>query len=122
MNSMLTAKMLIGVAVGALGGTTCAAVTGGTMTPGIVSGALYGLLFALLAGSRAVSLGSGLLWGLAYSFLLWITFPAGTVPCMMGRAPAMGMLGTARVHFPDLVAYILCYGAPLGLSIGASCR
>jgi hypothetical protein len=122
MNSMLAAKMLIGVVVGAVGGTTCAALTEETTTLGVVSGALYGLLFALLAATRAVSLGSGLLWGLAYSFLLWITFPAGIVPCMMGRAPAMGMLGTARAHFPDLVAYILCYGAPLGLSIGASCR
>lgn len=122
MNSMLSAKMLIGVVVGALGGTTCAAVTGGTTTLGVVSGALYGLLFALLAASRAVSLGSGLLWGLAYSFLLWITFPAGIVPFTMGRAAAMGMLDTTRAHFPHLVAYILCYGAPLGLSIGASDR
>jgi len=97
-----------------------ATVTGGTTAVSIVAGALYGLSFTLLAASRAVSLGSGLLWGLAYAFLLWITFPAGIVPFMMGRAAAMGMLDTARAHFPDLVAYILCYGAPLGLSIGAS--
>jgi hypothetical protein len=78
------------------------------------------LLFALLTVRRAISLGSGLLWGLGYSFLLWITFPAGILPIVMGRAKAMGMLDTTRAHFPELVAYILCFGAPLGLAIGAS--
>ncbi len=28
--------------------------------------------------------------------------------------PAMGMLDVARAHFPELNAYLLCYGAPLG--------
>src|SRR5215813_340038 len=120
MISTLRTKILIGAVAGAFGGAACAAVTGGTTTAGILIGGLYGLLFAMLAASRAVSLGSGLLWGLAYSFLLWITFPAGIVPFVMGRAAAMGMLDTARAHFPDLVAYIVCYGAPLGLAIGAS--
>src|SRR6266850_4284435 len=114
------AKILIGTVVGAFGATASAAVTGGTTAVTIVAGALCGFLFTLLAASRAASLGSGLLWGLAYSFLLWITFPAGIVPFLMGRAPAMGMLDTARTHFPDLVAYIVCYGTPLGLAIGAS--
>jgi hypothetical protein len=86
---------------------------------GIVAGALYGSLFALLTASRAVSLGSGLLWGLAYSFLLWLTFPAGIVPCVMGRASIMGLLDSARAHFPELVAFIVCFGAPLGLAVGA---
>ncbi len=120
MISTLRTKILVGVVAGAFGGAAGAVVTGGTTTGGILIGVLYGLLFALLAAHRAVSLGSGLLWGLAYSFLLWITFPAGIVPFLMGRAPAMGMLDTARTHFPDLVAYIVCYGTPLGLAIGAS--
>ena len=120
MISMQATRILIVVITGAFGGAACAGLTGGTMTAGILVGVLYGLFFALLVTSRAVSLGSGLLWGLAYSFLLWITFPAGIVPFVMGRAPAMGMLDTARAHFPDLVAYIVCYGTPLGLAIGAS--
>jgi len=118
MNSTLRTKILIGVVVGALGGTAGASVTGGTTVVGFVAGALFGSLFALLTASRAVSLGSGLLWGLAYSFLLWITFPAGIVPCVMGRAAIMGLLDSARAHFPELVAYIVCYGAPLGLAVG----
>jgi uncharacterized membrane protein YagU involved in acid resistance len=30
----------------------------------------------------------------------------------------MGMLDTARSHFPELVAYITCLGVPLGLALG----
>src|SRR5262250_616668 len=120
MISTLRTKILVGAVAGAFGGGACAAVTGGTTTAGILIGILYGLLFALLAASRANSLGSGLLWGLAYSFLLWITLPAGIVPIIMRQASAMGMLDTARAHYPELVAYILCFGAPLGLAIGAS--
>src|SRR5213594_2693799 len=120
MKYTLLVKSLIAVVVGGLGGAASGALTGGTAAGGTVAGALFGLLFVLLAGNRAISLCSGLLWGLGYSFLLWITLPAGIVPFVMGHAPAMGMLDTARAHFPDLVAYIVCYGAPLGLAIGAS--
>jgi hypothetical protein len=111
-------KSLIGIVVGGLGGAAAAALVAGTTPRGAVVGALSGLLFALLAARRAVSPGSGLLWGLGYSFLLWIMFPAGVVPLMMGQAEAMGMLDATRAHFPELVAYVLCLGTPLGLSIG----
>jgi uncharacterized membrane protein YagU involved in acid resistance len=30
----------------------------------------------------------------------------------------MGMLDTARAHFPELVAYVLCFGVPLGVALG----
>jgi len=113
-------QSLIGVVVGGLGGTASAALVGGTTAGGTVAGTLFGLLFVALAWRRAVTPGSGLLWGLGYSFLLWITFPAGIVPFVMGRAAAMGMMDTTRAHFPELVAYIVCFGAPLGLAIGAS--
>jgi len=119
-SSSLMIQSLIGAVVGGLGGTASAALVGGTTVGGTVAGTLFGLLFVALASRRAVSPGSGLLWGLGYSFLLWITFPAGIVPLVMGRAPAMGMLDTTRAHFPELVAYIVCFGAPLGLAIGAS--
>jgi hypothetical protein len=116
----LLVKSLIGVVVGSLGGAASAALVGGTTAGGTVAGGIFGLLFVMLAASRAISLGSGLLWGLGYAFLLWITVPAGIVPFAMRQASAMGMLDTARAHYPELVAYILCFGAPLGLAIGAS--
>ena len=116
----LLVKSVIGILVGGLGGAASTALVGGTTAGGTVAGALFGLLFVLLAANRAISLGSGLLWGLGYAFFLWITLPAGIVPFVMGRAAMMGMLDSARAHFPELVAYILCFGAPLGLTIGAS--
>ncbi len=30
----------------------------------------------------------------------------------------MGMLDEARAHFPELVAYLLCFGLPLGFLNG----
>lgn len=30
----------------------------------------------------------------------------------------MNMLDSARAHFPEVVAYLLCFGAPLGLTLG----
>ncbi len=30
----------------------------------------------------------------------------------------MGMVDTARAHFPELIAYVLCFGMPLGLALG----
>jgi hypothetical protein len=98
---MLIVKSLIGVVVGGLGGAASAALVEGRTVAGTLAGALFGLLFALLAARRAVTLGSGLLWGLSYSFVLWIIFPAGIIPFVMGRAAALGM-DTTGAHFPEL--------------------
>jgi hypothetical protein len=116
---MLTVESLIALAVGGLGGALCPALAGGTLAGHILAGALFGFTFALLAARRAKTLGAGLLWGLAYAFLVWITFPAGIIPLLTGRAPAMGMLDTTRAHFPELAGSIVCFGAPVGLAIGA---
>jgi uncharacterized membrane protein YagU involved in acid resistance len=32
--------------------------------------------------------------------------------------PEMGMLDAARAHFPELFAYLFCFGVPLGLAMG----
>jgi uncharacterized membrane protein YagU involved in acid resistance len=110
--------IIVGVGIGALGGAACMVVVHTSFVTGVLLGALYGLLFAVLAAARAVSLGAGLLWGLGYSFILWLAIPAGILPVLMGGVPAMGMLDTARAHFPELVAHVLCFGAPLGLASG----
>ena len=83
----------------------------------ILLGALYGLLFAWLLAGRIASLGSGLIWGLGSAFLLWLAIPTGLLPLLQGAA-RMGMLDQARTHFPELVAYLLCFGFPLGIMSG----
>src|SRR5215467_3680463 len=119
MRSSLLTAIIICVIVGAAGGLVVAMIVQALSIIGILLGALYGLLFALLAAPRATSPGAGLLWGLAYAFILWLAIPAGIVPVLMGGMPAMGMLDTARAHFPELVAYMLGFGTPLGLALGA---
>jgi uncharacterized membrane protein YagU involved in acid resistance len=117
-SSLLTASILC-VLVGALGGALSMGLTHASFATGIGLGGLYGLVFALVCAPHAVSAGAGLVWGLGYSFILWLALPAGLLPVTMGGMPAMGMLDTARAHFPELVAYVLCFGVPLGVALGA---
>lgn len=105
--------------VGALGGLACWFLGLANLLTGPMLGTVYGLLFALLVAPRAFSPGAGLVWGLGYAFLLWLAIPAGILPVLMERMPEMGMLDAARHHFPELIAYVLCYGLPLGVALGA---
>jgi uncharacterized membrane protein YagU involved in acid resistance len=118
MSSSRRLAILLCLLVGALGGVLCMVSVNAPRITGIWLGGLYGGLFALLAAPRAVSPGAGLIWGLGYALLLWLAVPAGLLPATMGRMPAMGMLDTARAHFPELVGYVLCIGVPLGLTLG----
>src|SRR5205085_10845686 len=103
--------------VGLLGGAICLALGLASVLTGVVLGGLYGAIFALLGAPRAATPGAGLLWGLGYALLLWLAIPAGVLP-LLGAAHAMGMLDPARAHFPELLAYVLCFGLPLGLTLG----
>ena len=60
---------------------------------------------------------SGLIWGLGSAFLLWLAVPTGLLPLLQGAA-SLGMLDEARAHFPELVAYLLFFGFPLGIITG----
>ena len=118
MISIRKAGMIAGLAVGFLGGAVLWAMGLASFVGGVALGGLYGLFFALLVARRAVSPGAGLLWGLGYALLLWLAGPAGLFPLLGGGASAMGMLDTARSHFSELVAYLLCFGLPLGVTLG----
>ncbi|MGA7274797.1 MAG: hypothetical protein WBX14_08135, partial [Candidatus Udaeobacter sp.] len=113
--------LVIGSLIGALGAVVLAFVgltPAGWRVVAILLGAVLGGCFALMTRSRATTPGAGLLWALAFSFLLWLAGPA----CMLSRITshgAMGMLDAARAHFPELVGYLLVFGAPLGLVLGA---
>jgi uncharacterized membrane protein YagU involved in acid resistance len=119
MRSALVTPSILCLIVGALGGALSMVLTHASFVTGIVLGGLYGLIFALLCAPRATSAGAGLVWGLGYAFILWLALPAGVLPVMMGGMPAMGMLDTARAHFRELVAYVLCFGVPLGVALGS---
>ena len=118
MGSSRATGLIAGLATGCLGGALLWAAGLASPGGGVALGGLYGLLFALLVARRAVSPGAGLLWGLGWALLLWLAGPAGVFPLWGGGAPAMGMVQTARAQFPELVAYLLCFGLPLGVTLG----
>jgi len=106
-----------GALLGALGGAALAWL--GLATPiGILLGGILGAAFSFLTRFRTTTAGAGLLWGLAFAFLLWLAGPAGILPKLVSHKP-MGMLDEARAHFPELTGYLLLFGAPLGLVLGA---
>lgn len=117
MRSALNHPTLLCTIVGGLGGVLVWLTTPFPLPLSIFLGLLYGLIFALLLAKRTLHTGSGLLWGLGYAVLLWLAVPTGLLPLLQG-APGMGMLDEARAHFPELVAYVLFFGLPLGLMRG----
>lgn len=108
---------LLGLLVGGAGGVVQSGLLGGSHVQPIVCGALFGAAFGLLFAKRATSPGAGLIWGLAAAVLLWIVFPAGIMP-LVGGAGGRMMLSGAREHFPQLVAFLICLGMPVGLALG----
>lgn len=117
MTNLRNNPFIVCIVVGIMGGIVSTVLGVGDLARNVGLGVAYGALFALLGSARAVSPGAGLIWGLGYALLLWLALPAGLLPSLSG-AP-MAMLDTARAHFPELVAYVLAFGAPLGLTLGA---
>lgn len=78
-------------------------------------GAVYGVLFAMVFRNRALDPGSGLIWGLAYAFLLWLAAVPGA---QVIAANLSSTFTTQRDNFPELVGYVLCFGLPLGVVLG----
>src|SRR5258708_16554828 len=101
MRFSLTRMIIISLFLGGIGGALSAQVPSSALSTPLSTllGALYGLLFGCLFARRIASVGSGLIWGLGYAFLLWLADPTGLFPLLQG-AVRMGMLDHARSHFP----------------------
>jgi len=108
----------LGMVVGSCGGILLWRLGMAPSVGGPLLGGVCGALFGLMLRRRATSPGIGLTWGVGLAFLYWLAVPAGIVPVLVGSMPSMGMLDAARSHFPQLVACLLCFGVPLGLSLG----
>jgi hypothetical protein len=109
---------LLGLAVGSAGGTLASGLLATSPGHGIVLGCLFGFAFGLLFAYRATSSGAGLIWGLGAAFLLWLVLPAGILPLIAGSGHTMAKLADAREQFPELVAYLICLGMPVGMTLG----
>jgi hypothetical protein len=109
---------LLGLAVGGAGGALGSALLTTSLASGTLLGALFGLAFGLFFAPRATSSGAGLIWGLGAAFLLWLVLPAGILPLLAGSDHSMAKLTDARNRFPELVAYLICLGMPVGVTLG----
>ena len=80
----------------------------------LIFGGLIGLGFGLALGRAILTTGSGLMWGVAYGLLWWITRTLTLGPLLSG-AGVDWTVDAVRQIFPHLVGYLVCYGAVLGL-------
>ena len=106
---------LLGLVTGALGGWLADVLVTTTHHEGTWIGALFGLAFGRCFASRSTSPGAGLIWGVSCAFLLWVIIPAGMMPLLVHST---AMLRDARERFPELVAYLACFGLPVGTALG----
>ena len=116
--SLVWMDSLLGLLSGLAGGFLAKVALGSWTSRDLLFGALFGLIFGLLFSNRSTSPGAGLIWGVGSAFFLWIAVPAGVVPLLSGFGAAGSMLGDAQEHFPDLVAYLVCLGMPVGIVLG----
>jgi uncharacterized membrane protein len=109
---------LAGLLVGVLGGALGSIPLGSSLSHSLLIGGIFGLIFAVFFRQRANTPGAGLIWGLGCSLLLWILIPAGIRPMLQGQRHSMAMLSNAQNQFPELVAYLVLLGMPVGLTLG----
>jgi hypothetical protein len=110
--------LVVGAVIGAVGAVLLSSILDFSAVEGAPIGAAFGLVFGWMFAEACTSPGAGLLWGLAYAFLLWMVVSATIVPWIVGNRQASAMLDSARRHFPDLAGYLLFLGMPLGLVLG----
>jgi hypothetical protein len=114
----LRIEPLLGLVLGVLGGLLESAVLKSSLLPGGLLGAGFGLVFGLFFARRATSPGTGLIWSLGSSFLLWI-FTTGSFFHFAALAERSAtMLQDAQARFPELVGDLLCIGMPVGVGLG----
>jgi hypothetical protein len=118
--SALWLDALLGLLAGFVGGLLCKAALGSWTTRYLVFASLFGLVFGFFFSKRATSPGAGLIWSLGFVFFLWIAVPAGLGHLLSGSRHVESMFGDAQEHFPELVAYLVCLGMPVGLVLGIS--
>src|SRR6516165_8674010 len=115
--AILGLQHLVSLAIGGVGGGLESVLLATPLVQGVVYGALFGLAFSFFFSRRATTPGAGFIWGVAATLLVWVVGPAGILAMRHGGHP-MGMLGDARAKFPQLVAFLICLGMPVGITLG----
>src|SRR5258708_33933611 len=109
---------LLGLATGVLGGAIQSKILSAPMSHSILLGGIFGLAFSLFFARRATTAGAGLIWGLGGALLFWFVMPTGIGVLLLRSASSAAMLKDAQARFPQLVAYLVCLGMPVGVVLG----
>jgi hypothetical protein len=109
---------LLGLSTGVLGGAIESKILSAPMSHGILLGGIFGLAFSLFFARRATTPGGGLIWGLGCALLLWFVMPDGIHVLLLRSGFSTAMLNDAQARFPQLVAYLVCLGMPVGVVLG----
>jgi hypothetical protein len=109
---------LLGLATGALGGAIQSKILSAPIGHSILLGGIFGLICGLFFARRATTPGAGLIWGLGSALLLWFVIPTGIDLLLPRSASSKAMLSDAQARFPQLVAYLVCLGMPVGVVLG----
>ncbi len=114
--------VVLGLALGLIGGICAGLALGSSPLTSAFTGAIFGIIFGICFATRCSSPGAGLLWGSSAALLMWCVVPV--IDFLFGRGTHGAMSGSmsdlefARQRFPDLIADILCIGAPVGVVLG----
>jgi hypothetical protein len=107
----------IGILVGTTGGLLQGMMLHSSLLRTALLGAAFGLVFGLVFSKRASSAGAGLIWGLGSALLFWFLILAASM-LRLGIHDSNVMLEDARGRFSALAAYLVCFGAPVGVVLG----
>jgi hypothetical protein len=111
-------KLMLGLSIGVLGGAIQSKVLSAPMSHAILLGGIFGIAFSLFFARRATTPGAGLIWGLSGALLLWFVVHTGIHVLLLRSASSRAMLDDAQARFPQLVAYLVCLGMPVGVAVG----
>ena len=107
----------IGILVGTAGGLLQGMLLHSSLLHAALLGAAFGLVFGLVFSKRASTAGAGLIWGLGSALLFWFLILAASM-LRLGTHDSNIMLEDARDRFSALAAYLVCFGAPVGVVLG----
>jgi len=109
---------VLGLSMGVLGGAIQSKTLSAPTSHGVLLGGIFGLTCGLFFARRANTPGAGLIWGLGGALLLWFAMPTGIDGLVIRYASSMARLNDTRLQFPELVAYLVCLGMPVGVVLG----
>jgi hypothetical protein len=109
---------LLGLLTGVLGGVSQSKILLSPVSHCMLLGGVFGLVFGLFFAKRATTPGAGLIWGLGCALLLWFVMPSGSGLLRFHFTSSPDVLTDAQKRFPQLVAYLVCLGMPVGVVLG----